>query len=97
MDNQKIIIIVSAVFMFVVVMLLTLLGVFLYTSYGNEPPVVIPVTTRTPKTPTPPPAPDNTSVGAVIYQQSKNPIQNKIPESDNPAVNPIEGIYKNPF
>lgn len=35
-------------------------------------------------------------LGATIYQQSQNPIQGKVPTT-NPAVNPIEGAYKNPF
>ncbi len=41
---------------------------------------------------TPPP-----SLGEKIYNQSQNPIQGKVPATNNPAVNPIEGAYKNPF
>lgn len=36
------------------------------------------------------------SLGATILDQAKNPIQNKVPEA-SPKVNPIQGIYKNPF
>ena len=37
------------------------------------------------------------SLGANIYTEANNPIKDKIPESQSPAVNPIEGVYQNPF
>lgn len=37
------------------------------------------------------------SLGTTIYEQSQNPLQGKVPVAGNPAVNPIEGVYKNPF
>ena len=36
------------------------------------------------------------SLGEKIYEQSQNPIEDKVPTT-NPVVNPIEGAYKNPF
>lgn len=35
-------------------------------------------------------------LGAQLYNQAQNPIQNKLPAA-NPAVNPLQGVYKNPF
>lgn len=35
--------------------------------------------------------------GATLYDQSTNPVQDKIPESSAPTPNPLEAIYKNPF
>ncbi len=39
-----------------------------------------------------------TSLGEQIYNQTKNPLEDKIPET-NPfsKVNPFKGVYKNPF
>ena len=36
-------------------------------------------------------------LGSTIYEDAKNPIGDKLPESAAPVPNPIEGIYKNPF
>ncbi|OGY99289.1 MAG: hypothetical protein A2945_04950 [Candidatus Liptonbacteria bacterium RIFCSPLOWO2_01_FULL_52_25] len=52
-----------------------------------------------------PPAPEPTiaplaapaSLGETIYEQAQNPVADKMPEVESPAVNPIEGAYKNPF
>ena len=40
-----------------------------------------------------------TSLGEQIYQQTKNPVKVKIPETNPFAVetNPIKAIYPNPF
>ena len=43
------------------------------------------------------PLAEPSSLGETIYEQAQNPIQNEIPAADNPTVNPIEGVYKNPF
>ena len=45
----------------------------------------------------PPPASPPESLGEKIYDQAQNPIQDKLAEPQAPAVNPIEGVYKNPF
>ena len=39
-----------------------------------------------------------TSLGGQIYNQTQNPLKDKIPET-NPfsKVNPFKGVYKNPF
>ncbi|MBI2033664.1 MAG: hypothetical protein HYT13_01045 [Candidatus Liptonbacteria bacterium] len=42
-----------------------------------------------------PPA-NSQSLGSELYEKSKNPIGDKLPEA-NPVPNPIEGVYKNPF
>jgi len=36
------------------------------------------------------------SLGGELYEKSKNPIGDKLPET-NPVPNPLEGVYKNPF
>ena len=38
-------------------------------------------------------------LGATIYQNSNNPIQDKLPTSSNPvdAANPVQDLYQNPF
>ena len=36
------------------------------------------------------------SLGSELYEKSKNPIGDKLPET-NPVPNPLEGVYKNPF
>ncbi len=43
------------------------------------------------------PSKSNSSLGGKIYEQSKNPIQNKVPVAPSPTVNPIQNVYKNPF
>lgn len=41
---------------------------------------------------------EDESLGAKVYEQAKNPVQQKIPETDvGGSVNPIEGLYTNPF
>lgn len=37
------------------------------------------------------------SLGGDIYEQTQNPVKDKIPESVAPVTNPIGGAYKNPF
>lgn len=52
-----------------------------------------------PFTPTPaakPTAPQPETLGGKIYDQTKNPIQGKVPTL-NPVANPVQGLYKNPF
>ncbi len=40
----------------------------------------------------------NTSLGEQIYTKTKNPLEDKIPETNPFArVNPFKGVYKNPF
>ncbi len=40
----------------------------------------------------------NSSLGSQIFEKTKNPIQDKIPETNPFAkVNPFKGVYKNPF
>ena len=36
-------------------------------------------------------------LGSTLYENAKNPISKKLPESAAPVPNPIQGIYKNPF
>ncbi len=39
-----------------------------------------------------------TSLGEQIYTQTKNPLEDKIPQTNPFAkVNPFKGVYKNPF
>lgn len=39
-----------------------------------------------------------TSLGEQIYTKTKNPLQDKLPETNPFAkVNPFKGVYKNPF
>ena len=63
---------------------------------GNKsaPIVEAPVVTAPPPVT---PAKTGANLGTQIYQQAQNPIQDKVPSTQNPAVNPIQGIYKNPF
>lgn len=49
------------------------------------------------QTPATPATVASSSLGTQIYGHAQNPIQNKVPAPSNPAVNPIKGIYKNPF
>ena len=51
---------------------------------------------------TPSPAPSSgegtqADLGTQLYEQSKNPIQNKLPDSVTTVPNPVQNIYKNPF
>ena len=41
---------------------------------------------------------EDPSLGEQIYTQTKNPLEDKIPQT-NPftKVNPFKGVYKNPF
>lgn len=41
--------------------------------------------------------PENTALGGSLYDKASNPVQDKLPGTVAPVVNPIEGIYKNPF
>lgn len=36
-------------------------------------------------------------LGGAIYEKAANPVGDALPEATSPAVNPIEGAYKNPF
>ncbi len=46
--------------------------------------------------PTAAPAANSESLGNQLYEKSKNPIGDKLPET-NPVPNPLDGVYKNPF
>lgn len=63
--------------------------------YQSGPAVIVP-SPITHKAALAPQAPAGQSLGEKIYEQSANPIQDKVP-TVNPVTNPIEGAYKNPF
>ncbi len=45
----------------------------------------------------PPPQPQASGIGAEIYNQVQNPLENRLPENSAPATNPVSAMYKNPF
>lgn len=47
--------------------------------------------------PMPVAAPRGNDLGTTLYEQSQNPIKEKLPRTTATAPNPIEGLYKNPF
>ena len=87
-NKQKLIILIAVVIVLAI-------AVFWYISLRNAPTVTAPTEPAAA-----PPAPAVTSppsLGTKIYEQSQNPIEDKVPEPNSPTVNPIEGTYKNPF
>lgn len=60
-----------------------------------EQPILAPVAKQV----IPPPASpeEQASLGGGIYEQTQNPVKDKIPEQVVPVANPIDGAYKNPF
>ncbi len=90
-NKQKLIIVIAVVLVVAII-------IYWYVDLRN--PASVPVAqppAAPPAAPPPPPAATTTpGLGGTIYNQSQNPIQDKVPTT-NPAVNPIEGAYKNPF
>ena len=81
---------------FITSLILVFLAVFAawYLFYRNKSVPTAPAATVPPTAAS---AKASASLGTQIYEQAKNPIQNKVPSTQNPAVNPIQGAYKNPF
>ncbi|MBI2120308.1 MAG: hypothetical protein HYT94_01640 [Parcubacteria group bacterium] len=83
----------------VVVFILAILVAYLAWSVNKAPeaapeqaPVLAPIAKEAPPMPETEP-----SLGGDIYEQTQNPVKDKIPESVAPVSNPIGGAYKNPF
>ena len=69
----------------VLVLILVGIGAYFLISSGK---VSNPLTKKTQKT----------SLGEQIYNKVKNPLEDKLPETNPFAkVNPFKGVYKNPF
>jgi len=87
MAERKNLIIIAAVAIVVV-------GIVLYLLIRLQAPA--PSTVEAPRGGAPPA--EEQSLGARVYEQTNNPVAEKIPEV-NPAgnVNPLEDLYKNPF
>ncbi len=41
--------------------------------------------------------PENAALGGSLYDKASNPMQDKLPSTVAPGVNPIQDIYQNPF
>ena len=40
---------------------------------------------------------EDAALGETLYEQTQNPIGDKLPETVAPVANPVEDLYKNPF
>ena len=93
-QKQKIIVGSAAIIIFLAILSYIL---YIYVSLPPKQPLIPSVA---PPSPSPFPNPaskSNPGLGGKIYDQSKNPIQNKVPTAPSPTVNPIQSVYKNPF
>lgn len=86
MDNK--------IFSLLILLIVTSAGVVYWQLVSRPAPEPIPFGSKAPLVQA---LPRPESLGAQIYAQAKNPIENKVPEAPSPAVNPIEDVYVNPF
>lgn len=75
------------------------IGLVLYLNYFKAPsPQNVPPAAQNPPAESPAfgASAASSSLGATIYEQANNPLQNKLPKAV-PVANPLQGVYKNPF
>jgi|GEM_PF-6782812 len=72
----------------ILIIVLVIAGLAVYVNFMMSPVASLPVGRVTPQT-----------VGTDIYNQAQeqNPIQNKLPETEDTIANPIGDAYVNPF
>ncbi len=79
-----------------VIVVLVLVAVVWYLKFYQAPPKSLPITTPSASLNPAITSPTST-LGGQIYQQTQNPIQNKLPGTVAPVPNPLQKVYKNPF
>ncbi len=84
-QKQKLTIVVG-----IIIVLIILVAWYIFSGIKSTSPITTSPAAAVPAT-------TSASLGTQIYQQSQNPIQNKIPAPKNPSVNPLGGAYTNPF